>query len=260
MYGVLPLGIDHFNVSVSALCCCELCLLDVLYDDYACLIFFILLMQGGFTGPGHSLPLRILSYYLIFFPSLDVMSAFPLMVHCMVNNLYLIITGRDTSKEAHWRYDWLFRFILRFVSAVLPLLAAMGIANLIYILKYAGLFGFAIALFFPAVLQLTSIYSCNKTFHVYARIPPTEKTPLIIQSEVPIEYSFKFRRMVRKVVYGLGLLEFRKENRESYVTHYSRGFLSHPLFVIVVIFIGFWLFVMACTSIAISPQKLTCDI
>ena len=182
------------------------------------------------------------------------------MVHCMVNNLYLIITGRDTSKEAHWRYDWLFRFILHFVSAILPLLAAMGIANLIYILKYAGLFGFAIALFFPAVLQLTSIYSCNKTFHVYARIPPTEKTPLIIQSEVPIEYSFKFRRMVRKVVYGLGLLEFRKENRESYVTHYSRGFLSHPLFVIVVIFIGFWLFVMACTSIAISPQKLTCDI
>ena len=112
----------------------------------------------------------------------------------------------------------------------------------------------------PAVLQLISIHSCNKTFNVNARIPPTEKTPLIVQSEVPIEYSFKFRRMVQKVVYGLGLLEFRKENRESYVSHYSRGFLSHPLFVIVVIFIGFWLFVMACTSIAISPQKLTCDI
>ena len=235
------------------------CVVHVQLLTYACLIF-ILLVQGGFTGPENSLPLRILSYYLILFPSLDVMSAFPLMVHCMVNNLYLIITGRDTSEKAHWRHDWLFRFILRFVSAVLPLLAAMGIANLIYILKYAGLFGFAIAVFFPAILQLTSIYSCNKTFNMYAHIAPNEKTPLIIQSEVPIEFSFKFRRMVRKVVYGLGLLEFRRENRESYVTHYSRGFLSHPLFVIVVIFIGFCLFVMACTSIAISPQKLTCDI
>lgn len=212
-------------------------------------------MQGDFTGPGHSIGLRILSYYLIFFPSLDVMSAFPLMVHCMVNNLYLIVTGRDTSEKASWGYDSLFRFTLRFVSAVLPLLAAMGIANLIYILKYAGLFGFAIALFFPAVLQLASIYSCNKTFNP---VLPTERTPLIIQNERSIEFSF--RSMIRNVISGLGLLEFRKENRKSHVTHYSRGFLSHPLFVIVVIFIGFWLFVMACTSLGISPQKLTCDI
>lgn len=216
-------------------------------------------MQGSFTGSKNSLGLRVLSYYLILFPSLDVMSAFPLMVHCMVNNLYLIITGRDTSEKPRWRYDWLFRFTLRFVSAVLPLLAAMGIANLIYILKYAGLFGFAIAVFFPAVLQLTSIYACNKTFRVYASVPPTEKTPLIIQNEASTESSFKFHRMIQNVVSGLGLLEFRKENRKSHVTRYSRGFLSHPLFVIVVVFIGFWLFVMACTSIGISPQKLTCD-
>ena len=221
-----------------------------------------LLLQGSFTGPEHSLGLRVLSYYLIFFPSLDVMSAFPLMVHCMVNNLYLIITGRDTSAPPRWRYDWLFRFTLRFVSAVLPLLAAMGIANLIYILKYAGLFGFAIALFFPAVLQLASIYACNNTFkaQVHVSVQPTEKTPLMIQNEGTVNLSFKFRNMIRNLVSGLGLLEFGKENRKSHVTHYSRGFLSHPLFVIVVIFIGFGLFVMACTSLAITPQKLTCDI
>ena len=212
-------------------------------------------MQGGFTGPGNSVGLRILSYYLIFFPSLDVMSAFPLMVHCMVNNIYLIITGRDTSQESRWKFDCLFRFTLRFVSAVLPLLAAMGIANLIYILKYAGLFGFAIAVFFPAVLQLTSIYACNKKFRVNV---PDEKTPLFIQSKEldKLSYKYKFHRMIS----GLGLLEFRKENRTSHVTRYSRGFLSHPLFVIAVICIGLCLFVMACTSLAISPKKLTCDI
>ena len=85
---------------------------------------------------------------------------------------------------------------------------------------------------------------------------PGEKTPLIIQNEETSDLSFKFH----KVISGLGLLEFRKENRKSHVTHYSRGFLSHPLFVIVVILIGLCLFVMACTSLVISPQKLTCAI
>ena len=207
-------------------------------------------MQGGFTGPEHSLGLRILSYYLILFPSLDVMSAFPLMVHCMVNNIYLILTGRDTSEKPRWRYDWLFRFSLRFVSAVLPLLAAMGIANLIYILKYAGLFGFAIALFFPAVLQLTSIYACNRGFKVSA---PNETTPLILNQE---SVDFKFHR----VISWSGVLEFRKRNRCHYVTPYSRGYLSHPMFVIAIVFIGFCLFVMAITSLGITPQKLTCSI
>ena len=239
---------------------CQLVALCDLCQLLSCFVTHLIIshMQGGFTGPGHSFGLHVLSYYLIFFPSLDVMSAFPLMVHCMVNNLYLIITGRDTSEKPRWRYDWLFRFTLRFVSAILPLLAAMGIANLIYILKYAGLFGFAIALFFPAILQLTSIYSCNKTFKVHVPVLPTEKTPLIIQNGGSIDFSF--HSMFWNVISGLGLLEFRKKNRKSHVTRYSRGFLSHPLFVIVVILIGFCLFVMACTSLVISPQKLTCDI
>ena len=53
-------------------------------------------MQLPTTGSGNHLGLRILAYYLIFFPSLDVMSAYPLVVHVLVNNIYIIITGRDT--------------------------------------------------------------------------------------------------------------------------------------------------------------------
>ena len=160
------------------------------------------------------------------------------------------MTGRDTSKKPRWKYDWLFRFFLRLVSAILPLLAAMGIANLIYILKYAGLFGFAIALFFPAVLQLTSIYACNKEFKPSV---PSEWTPLINQ-ERQESVELKFRGVISK----LGVLEFRKKSRKHYETPYSRGYLSHPMFVIAIICSGCCLFVMAVTSLGISPQKLKC--
>ena len=53
-------------------------------------------MQLPTTRSGNHLGLRILAYYLIFFPSLDVMSAYPLVVHVLVNNIYIIITGKDT--------------------------------------------------------------------------------------------------------------------------------------------------------------------
>lgn len=210
----------------------------------------LLCLQNRFTEPEYSIALRILSYYFIFFPSLDVMSAFPLMVHCMVNNTYLILTGRDTSENPRWRFDWLFRFSLRFVLAVLPLLAAMGIANLIYILKYAGLFGFAIAVFFPAALQLASIYTCNKDFGV-SRSAPSEKSPLI-QNEDSLK--LKFHRAISR----LGVFEFRRVKRSHFVTPYSMGYLSHPLFVVGVIFVGICLFILACTSLAITPEKQSC--
>lgn len=52
-------------------------------------------MQLPIAKPDNHLGLRILAYYLIFFPSLDVMSAYPLVVHVLVNNIYIIITGKD---------------------------------------------------------------------------------------------------------------------------------------------------------------------
>ena len=183
------------------------------------------------------------------------MSAFPLTIHCIVNNIYIIITGRDTSEKPRWRYDWLFRFVLRFVAAVLPLLASLGMANLIYILKYAGLFGFAIALFLPATLQLCSIYACNREFK-YMTLRVTEATPLMVQSvqrEEPIKY------IGNDTISLLGLFEFRKRSRRHYVTPYSRGFLSHPLFVVMVVCVGVCLCVLAITSLAIGPHKLKCS-
>lgn len=181
------------------------------------------------------------------------MSAFPLTIHCIVNNIYMILTGQDTSKEPRWRCDWLLRFVLRFFAALLPLLAAMGIANLIYVLKYAGLVGFTIALFFPAVLQLRSIYICNRTFG--SIIPQrgavnnaNENSPLILKVD---------RRTMLELS---GVLEFHREKRDNYMTRYSRGYLSHPLIVLVIVGIGFCLFILAVVSLGVGPQKLTCSI
>lgn len=189
------------------------------------------------------------------------MSAFPLTIHCIVNNIYTILTGQDTSEDPRWRCDWLFRFILRFVAALLPLLAAMGIANLIYVLKYAGLVGFTIALFFPAVLQLRSIYVCNRDFgpsteRIIDDISDskvTENTPLIQTSGEEISKADE------SMIELSGVLEFRRRKRSSYMTPYSRGYLSHPLIVLVIIGIGLCLFILAVTSLGIGPQKLTCS-
>lgn len=206
---------------------------------------YVLTPQGRYAGPANPLALRILSYYLIFFPSLDVMSAFPLTVHCIVNNIYIIFTGRDTSEKPKWKLDWLFRFTLRFVAAILPLLAAFGIANLIYVLKYAGLFGFAISVFFPAILQLRSIYVCNREFSV-----GVSEASMLVQSE----------EKQTSVVSLSSVLDFRKKTRLRYETPYSMGMLSHPMFAMVIIFIGICLFLLALTSLGISPTKVKCTL
>ena len=184
------------------------------------------------------------------------MSAFPLTIHCIVNNIYMILTGQDTSKEPRWRCDWLLRFVLRFFAALLPLLAAMGIANLIYVLKYAGLVGFTIALFFPAVLQLRSIYICNRTFG--STIP---QRCAVNDAIVTDESSSLILKVDRRTMLELsGVLEFHRKKRDNYMTRYSRGYLSHPLIVLVIVGIGFCLFILAVVSLGVGPQKLTCSI
>jgi len=122
----------------------------------------VLPLQGNFAQAGNSPQLRALSYYLILFPSLDVCSAYPLLVHAITNNIYTVFMGQDTTEKPKYRFDPILRLLLRFFAAIIPILAALGISNLVYVLKYAGLFGFGICFFFPTALQLQSIwrFSC----------------------------------------------------------------------------------------------------
>eukprot|EP00731_Ephydatia_muelleri_P006574 Em0003g822a len=115
------------------------------------------------TKPGHHVALRALSYIIILFPTLDVISAYPLVTCSMVNNLYQVIMGRDTSQRKH-SYDGLILVAMRAVVAILPIVCSLFISNLVYILKYGGLVGFLTAFFFPLALQLASQYKCVKVF------------------------------------------------------------------------------------------------
>ena len=204
----------------------------------------IILVQVNFTLRGNAPQLRALSYYLILFPSLDVMSAYPLTVICIVNNVYMALTGRDTSEKARSKYDWILRLGLRVTIAVLPLFLAFAAANLVFILQYAGLLGFAIGFLFPVILQLRSIYVCRKYFGQQRKSPKgdvvvivnTEKTPLVEAADKPW-YSPKTRH---------------------YMTPYSNAIISHPIFVIIIGCIGFSLFVISFVSLFIGPDQLSC--
>ena len=127
------------------------------------LLYVCLVAQDNITHNSNSVPLRVLSYYIILFPSLDVCSVFPLLVLTIVNNMYRVIFGRDTSQDHSWR-SFFIRLAMKFVAVFLPIVVAFGVSNLVQVLAFAGLMGFFICFFFPTLLQLRSQWVCQKTF------------------------------------------------------------------------------------------------
>ena len=214
------------------------------------MVAFVPPLQGRLTKEGNPPQLRALSYYLIFFPSLDVCSAYPLIVHAITNNIYTVFMGQDTSKSPKYRFDWLLRLLLRFFAAVLPITAAFGISNLVYVLKYAGLFGFGICFIFPTALQLQSIRVCKKKFqHVYV----TQKL------DVPNSVHRKASAS-RGDTETTQLLSLQgvPDPSSSYLTPYSSRILSHPIAVTVLGTVALLLFVLAIASLFVSPDKIYC--
>lgn len=221
------------------------------------------ILQIGISQPGHHLGLRILAYYLILFPSLDVMSAYPIVVHCLVNNIYIIITGHDTSAPPKWKLDWLLRIFLRLVGSVTPILAAMGMANLIYIINYGGLTGYIVCYFFPAILQLASIRKCKKLFgwatcHNFQQNKVDKRGTPIVPPSVPEADQGRYINSedeTTPLIQNRQLLLLRDR---SYMTPYSIPVLSHPLFVAIMTVILVVMFVMIVVSIFVRPAQMHC--
>ena len=126
--------------------------------SYVCLV-----AQDNTTQYGNAMPLRVLSYYIILFPSLDVCSVYPLLVLTIVNNMYRVIFGRDTSQDHSWR-SFFIRLAMKSMAVLLPIAVAFGVSNLVQVLAFAGLMGFFICFFFPMLLQLRSQWVCQKAF------------------------------------------------------------------------------------------------
>ena len=190
------------------------------------------------------------------------MSAYPLVVHCLVNNIYIIITGRDTSKPGKWRFDWLLRIFLRLIGSVTPILAAMGMANLIYIINYGGLTGYIVCYFFPAILQLASVRKCKKEFawatHKNFQRNKADKSgaPNVPPSKPEADQG----RYISSDDETTPLLKNRQllARDQSYMTPYSIPVLSHPLFVTCMTVILVAMFVMIVVSIFVRPAQMHC--
>ena len=224
-------------------------------------LFSPLFSQSRFTGPGNSGALRALSYYLILFPSLDTLSAFPLVLQASTNNIYCLLTGRDTSEEAKRKYDWLLLLLLRLSFAVISILAAFGIANLVQVLKYAGLIGFGVLLF-PAFLQFQSIRVCKKLFvSVVARRKESFPMSKVAPEQGGNSDDAKGKSsQTESSTEAATLLSVQDQVKEStlYMTPYSNRILSHPVAVVVIGIIMALLTLLAVISLFVHPQKLTC--
>ena len=181
------------------------------------------------------------------------MSAYPLVVHVLVNNIYIIITGRDTSAKGKSRSDWLMRLLLRLAGSITPILAAMGLANLIYVIKYGGLFGYIVCYFFPAVLQLTSIRKCVQTFsgtQGTVFVPPPKKEDKDGYYATSSEEDERSPLVSRH--------PWMSHDR-SYMTPYSIPGLSHPIFVVVMTCFLVVIFVLIFSSLFIKAPPMHCD-
>ena len=131
------------------------------HHNHSLLCFFF---QDPLTHLPYDLALRILSYYIILFPSIDVISVYPLVVLTMVNNLYTVVFGKDLTQAPKTWSTFFIRMAMKLIAALLPILVAMAVSNLVTVLKFAGLIGFFVCFFVPTLLQLSSQWVCKKRF------------------------------------------------------------------------------------------------
>lgn len=190
------------------------------------------------------LALQILSYYIVLFPSLDVISAYPLVVLTIANNIYLIFTGKDADSDKR-RYAWAFKLLLKFVSAILPLVSGLFIANLVNVLQFAGLLGFLICYLFPTLFQLGSQYQCLKLFGM---------STLGDGDNSDTEDIALLQDATKKTNKDLCKQWWLTYKNPLYWTSYSTPF-SHPVGVVVMAAVAFVLFVLAVASIVLSIEE-----
>ena len=96
---------------------------------------------------------RAVSMYILIFPAIDVMSAYPLNAITLGNNLFSAAYGnRIHEVQSNNRL----RIYFRIGASLPPIVLAIFISELGKITDYAGTTGFLIGLSFPAILYLSS--------------------------------------------------------------------------------------------------------
>ena len=199
---------------------------------------------------GSSAALHGFSYFVLLSPVPDVYSAYPLAVMVMRDNLFIVITGRDSvtgnvENEGRWNKirKRVFLVTLTLIAATLPIIGSLLVANLVDVIRYGGLLGFALGCFYPAMLQLKSQYDCNKVFceAVEQSLQDNEKSKNKEDEETPLIPEFP------DVKY------FHWKN-PCYTTPYQTVF-SHPYMVVLVSLFSFVAFGLTIASLPIRVHQ-----
>ena len=208
------------------------------------------MIQAPFTRPEYSLAYRIFSYYVILFPSVDIISVYPLSVHVATNNIYPLITKHSTSEKHNFKYKGLLLLVLRFVFGVIPVIAALGLSNLIYIINVAGFLMLA-SYVPPFLLQARSIQVCKQHFVKNC----TQKTELLSR------YSYNTgneESSVKKKKKCCGSWWRSGDDENQFRTPYSYPVISHQITAVVLAIYGVLMFTFLVAGLFVKPQDLTC--
>ena len=131
--------------------------------------------------------------------------------------------------------------LIKLFAAIVPILIAFGVSNLVDVLVYSGLTGFILGFVFPAVLQLQSTRVCKKVFSVLL----TEKTTS----------SSKDTDSHTRAEVVCSLHDKKPKTQSSlYMTPYSTRILSHPVAVTILGSLGVIFFLVTIASLA-SEQE-----
>lgn len=176
----------------------------------------------------------------ILFPPFAAISSYPVSSHVIANNIYYLIMRQDMTQEPKYRFDGIFRLFLRFVAALAPILLAFGVANFIDVIAYVSPFTY-ICIFISSLLQVVSIYVCNKRF-------------LASKSEYKEESETK--KNSRAILEESRHLFFPARN--VYMTPYSNKIASHPIVSCVVLTVGVCLFIISIANYFMPSYTVTC--
>lgn len=102
---------------------------------------------------------QIVSLYIILFPAIDVVSAYPLNAITLGNNLFNAAYGKRIHEVENNR--WL-RTGYRLLASVPPIIFGIMVRQLGVITDYTGTTGFLIGLSFPAILYMASTATAKR--------------------------------------------------------------------------------------------------
>ena len=183
----------------------------------------------------------------------------------------MIIRGRDTSRKSkHPTRDSVLYYTIKLLSSALPIVAALFVSNLIYVLKYAGITGFFICFLFPTSLQLRSIWICSREFG-------PQQAPMVEMKKIGGNLSTLKEVKKEEEEKGEDGKEEKKEISKkksssccsfrerllqmfsSYQTPFSNRFLSHPIVVALIGGLGILLLLLGVSSLGVHPEPIYCS-